>query len=118
MGGGVTGGINEDESSKVAHRVHEIGFATIVGNLARGPKIDVEDIKGATERPRKDELAVASDGAVGSDTMGALQHPSCDILAAEWPEEPEADAVKGFVDAHVTSGRGSVIGGEEIATKR
>jgi hypothetical protein len=118
MGSGVTGGINEDESSKIAHRVHEIGFATIVGNLARGPKIDVEDIKGATERPRKDELAVASDGAVGSDTMGALQHPSCDILAAEWPEEPEADAVKGFVDAHVTSGRGSVIGGEEIATKR
>jgi hypothetical protein len=35
-------------------------------------QIDVEDIKGATERPRKDELAVASDGAVGSDTMGAL----------------------------------------------
>jgi hypothetical protein len=102
----------------VAHRVHEIGFATIVGNLARGSKIDVEDIKGATERPRKDELAVASDGAVGSDTMGALQHPSCDTLAAEWAEEPKADAVNGFVDAHVTSGRGSVIGGEEIATKR
>jgi hypothetical protein len=72
MGSGVAGGINEDESSKVAHRVHEIGFATIVGNLARGPKLNMEDIKGATERPRKDELAVASDGAVGSDAMGAL----------------------------------------------
>jgi hypothetical protein len=73
MGGGVTGGINKDESSKIAHRVHEIGFATIIGNLARVPKIDVEDVKGATERPRKDELAVASNGAVGSDAMGARQ---------------------------------------------
>jgi hypothetical protein len=118
MGGGVTGGINEDESSEVAHRVHEISFATIVGNLARGPKIDMEDIKGATERPRKDELAVASDGAVRGDAVGALQHPSGDIFATEWPEEPKADAMEGFVDAHVTSGRGSVIGREEIATKR
>ena len=70
MGGDVAGGINEDESSKVAHRVHEVGFATIVGNLARGPKIDMEDIEGAAKRPRKDELAVASDGAVGGDAMG------------------------------------------------
>ena len=32
-------------------------------------------------------------------------------------EESEADAMKGFVDAHVASGGGSVIGGEDIAAK-
>ena len=37
---------------------------------------------------------------------------------AAGPEEPEADAMKGFVDAHVASGRGSVIGGKDVATKR
>jgi hypothetical protein len=56
MGGDVAGGINEEEPSEVAHRVHEVGFATIVGNFARGPKIDMENIKGTVEGPGKDKL--------------------------------------------------------------
>jgi hypothetical protein len=74
-------GIDEDKTSEIAHGIHEAGLATVVGNVSRSPEIDVEDAEGTAERPRKDKLAVASNGAVGGDTVGTLQHPSGIIMS-------------------------------------
>ena len=95
-------GGDECKPGEVTRAVHEVSFATIVGDLARCPEIDVKDAD--AQRPRKDELAVASDGAIGSDAVWALKHPLRDILATARPEEAETDAVQSLVDSHVTSG--------------
>jgi hypothetical protein len=122
MGSDVVGGVDEDKSGEVAHGIHEVGFATVIGDLSRSPEIDVEDAEGAAEGPaegpREDEFTVASDGTVGSDAMRALKDPRSDILATVRPKESETDTMQGFVDAHVTSGGRGVIGGEDVATER
>ncbi len=78
----------------------------------------MKNAKGAAERPREDELAVAGDGAVGGDAVRALKNPGSDVLAAHMPEEAEADAVEGFMNTHVTGRRGGMVGGEDVATQR
>jgi len=117
MSGDVVRGVDENKPSEVAHGIHQIGFATVVGDLAGGPEIDVENVEGAAEGPGKDKLAVASNSAVGSDAMGALEDPSSNVFATKRPEEAEADAMKSFVNAHVTSGRRSVVSREDVATE-
>jgi hypothetical protein len=51
MGSDVVGGVDEDKSGKVAHGIHEVGLATVIGDLSRSPEIDVEDVEGAAEGP-------------------------------------------------------------------
>jgi hypothetical protein len=59
-----------------------------------GPKINMENIKGTAEGPGKDQLAIASNGAIGGDTVGTLQHPSGNnVLAAKRPEETKTNAL-------------------------
>ena len=93
MRSGVISGGDKYESCEVAHGVHEISFAAVVGNIARSPEIDMEDIEWAAEGPREDELAVAGDGAVGSDAVRALKDPIGDIFATQRPKEAETDTV-------------------------
>jgi hypothetical protein len=77
----------------------------------------MENAKWAAERPREDELTVASNSGVGSDAMRAMENPISDVFATEGPEEPKTDAMEGLVDAHVTSGRRSVVGGKCVAVE-
>jgi hypothetical protein len=114
----VLGGVDEDKSGEVAHGIHEVGLATVIGYLARSPEIDVEDVEGAAEGPREDEFTVARDGTVGSDAMSALKDPRSNVFATVRPKESETYTMQGFVDAHVTSGGRGVIGGEDVATER
>jgi hypothetical protein len=118
MSSDVVGGVDKYKPSEVAHGIHEVGLATVVGDVSRGPEIDMENIKGAAEGPRENEFAVASDGAVGSDAVRALQYPGSDILATVGPEESETNTMQGFVDTHVPSRRRGMIGGEDVATER
>ena len=78
----------------------------------------MEDIEGTAEGPRKDELAVASDGAIGSDAVWALKHPVRHIFATDRPKETETDAVRSFVNAHVPSRRGGMVRREDVSTQR
>jgi hypothetical protein len=48
----------------------------------------------------------------------ALEDPICDVLAAVRPEEAKTDTMQSFVDAHVASGWGGMVGREDVATKR
>ncbi len=114
----MVGGSNKDKTGEVTHGIHEVGLDTVVGNFAGGPEIDMENVKRAAERPREDELAVASDSAVGSDAMRTLENPISNVLATEGPEEPKTNAMESLVNAHVTSGRRSVVSGKDCATKR
>ena len=114
----VGSGRDEPESDEVAHGVQQISFATVISNVAGGPKIDMENVKGTAKGPGEDKFTVASDGAVDSDAMRALEHPVGDVFATLWPEESEADAVKSLVDAHVPSRRRGVVGREDVTSKR
>ena len=51
MGSGVVGGGDEDKTGKVAHGVHEVCVALVVFDSARGPKVDMENIKWAAKGP-------------------------------------------------------------------
>jgi hypothetical protein len=115
---GVVSGSDENKSGEVTHGVHEVCLAAVVGNIARSPEIDIEDVERAAEGPGKDELAVAGDGAVGGNAVRALKDPIGDIFAAEGPEEAEANAVQSFVNTHVTGRGGCVIGREDVTAKR
>jgi hypothetical protein len=117
VGSDVAGGGNKNEPGKIAHSVQEISFSTIISDVARRPKIDMEDVKGATEGPRENELTVASDSAIGGDTVRALENPVGNILATLRPEEAKTNAMKSLVDAHVAGGGGSMVSGEDVATK-
>jgi hypothetical protein len=64
----VVSGIDEDNAGEIAHNVHEVRLAAIVGDFARGPEIDVKDIKGAAEGPGEDELAMRA-----TDPFDAMQ---------------------------------------------
>jgi hypothetical protein len=118
MGSDVVSGIDKDKTSEIAHGIQKIGFAAIVGDVARGPKIKMKNVKWTTERPREDEFAVACDSAVGSDAMGALEDPVGNIFATERPEETKTNAMKSFVDTHMAGGRGCMISRENVPTKR
>ena len=117
MGGDVVGGVDKHKTGEVAHGIQEISVAAVIGNLARSPKINMENVKRAAERPREDELAVASDSAVGSDAMRTLENPISNVLATEGPEEPKTNAMESLVNAHVTSGRGSVVSGKDVTAE-
>ena len=66
-------------------------------------------VEGATQGPREDELTVAGNSSIGSNTVWALEHPVLNIFSALRPKEPEADAVQSFVDTHVTCSWGGVV---------
>lgn len=114
----IVSGSDKYKTGEITHGVHEIRFAAIVGDLARGPEVDVKDVEGTAKGPRKDELTVAFNSAGRSDTVGTAKNPLGNVLAAEGPEEAETNAMEGFVDAHVASRRGRVVGGEDITTER
>jgi hypothetical protein len=118
MSSNVVSSVDEHEASQVAHGVQQISITTVIGNFAGGPKIDMENVEGTAEGPGEDELTVASDGAVQGNAMRALKHPVGNVFAILRPKELETDAVKGFVDAHVPSGRRGVISGKHVAAKR
>jgi hypothetical protein len=117
VGSDVAGGVNKNEPGKIAHSVQEISFSTIISDVARRPKINMEDVKGATEGPRENELTVASDSAIGGDAMGTLKNPAGDVLATQRPEEAKANAMKSLVDTHVASRRRSVVSWKDVTTK-
>jgi hypothetical protein len=110
--------VDKNKTSKIAHGVQEICFATIVGNFAGSPKIDMQDIERAAKGPRKDEFTVAGDGAVGSDAVWTLKNPIGNVFTIEGPEEPESDAMQSLVDTHVPGGRRGMVSRENITTKR
>ena len=118
MGSDVVSGIDKDKTSEIAHGIQKIGFAAIVGDVARGPKVKMKNIKWTTKRPGEDELAVACNSAIGSDAMRALEDPVGNIFAAERPEETKTNAMESFVDTHMAGGRGGMISRENVPTKR
>jgi hypothetical protein len=84
----IVSGVDKDKASEIAHGIHEISLATVIGNVTGSPEIDVEDIEGTAERPGKDKFAVAGNGTVGSDAVRALEYPVGYIFAAVRPKEP------------------------------
>jgi hypothetical protein len=115
---GIIRGGDEDKAGKVAHGIHKVRFATVVGDLARGPEIDVKNVEGAAKGPRKDKLAVAGDSSVRSDAVRALKHPVSNVFTAARPEEAEADSMQSFVDTHVASRGRSVVCGKDVTAQR
>jgi hypothetical protein len=93
MGCDVIGCIHKDESSEVTHGIQQICFTTIIGNFTRSPEINMEDVKGATERPRENKFTVTGHSSIGGNAVGALKDPAGDIFAAVRPEKPKANAV-------------------------
>jgi hypothetical protein len=118
MSSNVVSGIDKYKASQVAHGVQQISVATVISNVAGGPKIDVKDVEGTAKGPGEDKFTVAGDGTVDGDAMRTLEHPVGNVFATLWPEESEADAVKSLVDAHVPSRRRGVVGGEDVTSKR
>jgi hypothetical protein len=47
----------------------------------------------------------------------AAEYPVGNVAMAMRPEKVEADVVECFIDAHVASSRGSMVGGENVAAK-
>ena len=117
VGADIVGGSDEDEAGEITHGIHQICFATVVCDFARSPEIDVEDIEGAAEGPGEDELAVAGDSAVGSDTVRAAENPFGNVFAAMRPKEAEADAMQSLVDSHMTGRGRGMVSREDVATK-
>ena len=117
MGSDVVGGIYQNESGEIAHSIHEVSVPAIIGNITGCPEIDVEDVERATEGPRKNELAVAGDRSVGRDAVGTLKNPIGNILATVRPEESKTNPVQSLVNAHMASGRGGMVGREDVATE-
>ncbi len=101
MSSNVVSGIDKNKTSKVAHGVQKVCFSAIVGNVTRGPEIDVQNIERAAKGPRENELAVAGDGAVGSDAVWTLKNPIGNIFTIERPEKPESDTMQSLVNTHI-----------------
>jgi hypothetical protein len=89
----------------------------VVFYFSWSPEVDMQNIKWAAERPRKDKFAVAGDGTVRGNAVRAGAAPSSDIGATNRPKESEPDAMKSFVYAHVTGGWGSVIRRKNVSAK-
>jgi hypothetical protein len=117
MSSDVVSGIDNDKTGEVAHSIHKISLATIVGDLARSPEIKMKNIKRTAKGPRENELAVARSIAIGRDAMRALKNPISDVFVTEGPEEPEPNVMKSLVDTHVTGGRRSMISREDVSAK-
>ena len=63
------------------------------------------------------EFAVAADGGVGKDTVGACFKPGFDIGAKFVPIESEADAMESFVLHEMAGGRRGVEGFKDAAAE-
>ena len=118
MSSNVVSGIDKNKTSEVTHGVQKVGFSAVVGNVTRGPEIDVQNIERAAKWPRENELAVAGDGAVRSDAVRALKNPLGDVFADERPEEPESDAMQSLINTHMAGRRRGVVSREDVTTKR
>ena len=77
----------------------------------------MQNEEGDAHRPREDEFTAGSDVTGSGNAVGALLAPVGHILADLRPKEAEAEAVKHFVIAHVTSGGGGVVGREDGVAK-
>ena len=93
MGGNIVGSGDNDKPGQVAHDVEEVRFTTVVGNVTRGPQINMKNIERAAERPGEYELTVTGHGTVGGNALRASEDPGSDVLPTERPEKSEADAV-------------------------
>jgi hypothetical protein len=78
----------------------------------------VEDVEGAAKWPRKYQLAVATDGAIDSNAVRALENPICNVLPVGGPEEAETDAMECFVYAHMAGDGRSMVSREDGATEQ
>jgi hypothetical protein len=114
----VVSGIDNDKAGEIAHNIHEVGFTMVIHNFAGLPKIDMKDVERAAEGPREDNLAVASNRTIGSETVRTFEAPISNDFPTMGPKEPKADVVKGFVDTHVAGGRSGMVGRENVATER
>jgi len=47
----VVSSVDNDKTGEITHDIHKIGFATVVFDCARLPKIDMKDIEWAAEKP-------------------------------------------------------------------
>ena len=77
----------------------------------------MQNEEGDAHRPGEDEFAVGSDVTGSGNAVGALLAPVGHVLADLRPKEVEAEAVEHYVSAHVTSGGGGMVGGEDGAVK-
>ena len=77
----------------------------------------MQNEEGDAHRPREDEFAAGSDVTGIGNAVGTLLAPVGHVLVDLRPKEAEEEAVKHFVSAHVTSGGGGVVGGEDGAVK-
>jgi hypothetical protein len=72
----VVRGIDKDKTGEVAHDIQKTSIPAAIGDLTRSPKINMKNVKWTAWRPREDELAVASNSAAGSDTIGGIEEQS------------------------------------------
>ena len=117
MSGNVVGGVDKNEAREVTHGVHQVCLPSVIGNVTWCPEVDVDDVEGATEWPGKNKFAVTSDGTIGSDAVRALEYPTGDVFATMRPEKTEADAVECFINSHMASRGGGMVGREDVATE-
>ena len=71
----VVSGIGNDKACEITHDIHEVGFTTVIPDVACLPKIDMKDVERAAEGPREDKLAVTSNGTIGSETVRTFEAP-------------------------------------------
>jgi len=99
----------DNKTSEVTHGGKELGGGThptvFLGDTARFPKVDVKNVEGRTNRPRKMEFAVVSSGFEGGVTLTTSAAGRMNVGGHVGPEEALTDLVKGFVSTKVTAGR-------------
>lgn len=78
----------------------------------------MKDMERGTDGPGEMKFAVAADRTIREDAVCTLADPIDNVFAHVRPEEPEAEAVQGFVFTGVTGRWGSVISGEDDAAER
>ena len=77
----------------------------------------MQNEEGDAHRPREDEFAAGLDVTGSGNAVGALLAPVGHVLVDLRPKEVEAEVVKHFVSAHVTSGGGGMVGREDGVVK-
>jgi hypothetical protein len=118
VGGDVVSGLDKNKSSEVAQGIYKICLAAIISDITTSPDINVEDAERAAKGPGENELAVAGNSTVGSDTVTALEDPRGNVFATERPEEMKMNVVQGFVDTHMAAQRGCVVSREDVTVER
>ena len=109
---------DKDKSGEVTHGVHEVSLATVVCDITRSPEIDMEDVERAAQSGQEKMSSLLREMVpFDRDAVRALKDPVGDVLAAQGPKETEADAVQSFVDPHMTSRGGCMVGGEDVMAK-